>query len=150
MTTMNTSSAKSVLTDLGRLIGIPCLAMSSDGSCRLIFDDEHLVSIVAVPALGTLIITCRCAGDPKSNPDLAIFALKENFMRAGTLSGTLSMGEDGRFYLHSDLNLEAATGLLVLRAIEQLLNRAEAWRCKVIHSRKVGLMEAGRAELLQR
>lgn len=147
---MDNSSPNGIISDLGRLIGIPCLALSSDGSCRLLFDGEHLVSLIFIPALGTLTIACKCSGEPNTNAEIAKLALRENFMRAGMSSSTFSLSSDGKLYLHTEVCFQRMTTQAILDTIEQLLHKADVWRNKIAQTSSQSVLETGPAELLQR
>ncbi len=120
-----------LMSELGRLIGIPALALSSDGSCQLVFDSCHTVSLVFIPALRNLVISCPCSGSCAIDAKAAMMALRANFMGCGSNGGSLSLGPDGRLHLQFQLTLVGTDAELVLDTIEKLLNRVESWQRRI-------------------
>jgi len=124
-------SAGKLLADLGQLIGIPGLAPSAHGSCQLVFDGSHPVTLVFIPALRNLVISCPCGGSAAIDAKAAMMALRANFMGCGSDGGSLSLGPDGRLHLQVQLALGGADAHLILDTIERLLNRVESWQRRI-------------------
>ena len=127
MTTMTATTPRKLIADLGSLIGIPSLASAADGSCQLMFDGRHVVTLVFVPALHKFVISCPCEGDPTSDARVALLALEANFMGCASGGGCLSVGPDKRLHLQFHLGLAHLEAGDIMASIENLLNRVEAW-----------------------
>jgi len=120
-----------LITEFGCLIGIPGLALSGDGSCQLVFDGCHPVTLVFIAALRKLVISCPCSGPGPIDPKAAMMALRANFTACVSDSGSLSLGPDGRLHLQCQLALAEAQAKVLLETIERLLNRVESWQRRI-------------------
>lgn len=143
-------SPAGLLADLGRLIGIPDLAPSGHGSCQLMFDGCHPVTLVFVPAMRNLVISCPCGGSAAVDAKAAMMALRANFMGCGSDGGSLSLGPDGRLHLQFQLPLGGIDANLILDTIERLLNRVESWQRRIAATTRAEQTNRSLAILVQR
>lgn len=127
---MPATNPSKLVAELGNLIGIPALAITAQGTCELMFDRSHLVTLVFVPALDKLVVSCPCR-NPRAEPgQAALWALRANFMGCGTCGGSFALGSDDRLHLQFQLPLAHLSAELVMSTIENLLNGVESWAAR--------------------
>lgn len=131
MHTSLTSHSAKLIADFGRMIGIPNLSFSANGSCQLLFDKVHLVNVVMVPALEKLVLSCRCASDQIDACRLAHLALRANFMGYGSAGASLSLGPDDHLHLQCQLPLQHLSPEALMTSVEGLLNGVENWNARL-------------------
>ena len=128
---MISTPPRELIAKFGALIGIPDLTPTEDGSCRLLFDGHHPVTLVIIPALRNLVLTCPCANVNPLNPHTAMVALRANYMGGGSCGGRLCLGPDGKLHLQFQLPLERLEPERIMATIEILLNQVEAWTRRI-------------------
>lgn len=114
-----------LLSDVGQLLGIPSLAPSSEGVCRLAFDGRHLVDIVDVAGRDHILVSCPI-GPSKLTAEQAMLVASSNFMQAA--GGAVACASpDGRLTLQFGVSRAVCEANTLLSAIEALLNQVETW-----------------------
>lgn len=114
-----------LIADLGQTLGMAGLAPTHDGICQLVFDGQHVVQLVYVPAADSVLLSCRLA-DHGIDADQAHRMARANFMQAGR--GTvLCVAPDGRPYMQAALPLGGCTAGQLCSMLESLLDQAESW-----------------------
>lgn len=114
-----------LLSDVGQLLGIPSLAPSSDGVCRLAFDGRHLVDIVDVAGRDHILVSCPI-GPSKITAEQAMLVASSNFMQAAG-GAVACAAPDGRLMLQFGVARAECEASSLLSAIEALLNQVETW-----------------------
>lgn len=125
---MFASNPRKIFSDIGDLLGISNLSLMDDGTCQLMFDGQYIVSLVVVPSLRDLVITCPCSRAALFDSQVALRALRANFMVANLAGGSLALGPDDRLHMQIHMPIQALTAESVLEAIERLLNGVEKWQ----------------------
>jgi len=131
MQTSLTARPSKPIAELSRMIGIPDLTLAHDGSCQLLFDRTHLVTLVVVPALNKLVLSCPCPTKGLDPTRLAHLALRANFMGCGSAGASFALGPDDRMHLQCQLPLPALTSDGLMSAIEGLLNSIDSWSVRL-------------------
>lgn len=122
---MPSLSFSRLLSDIGQLLGIPSLAPSSEGVCRLAFDGRHLVDIVDVVGREHILVSCP-VGPSKVTAEQAMLVASSNFMQAAG-GAVACAAPDGRLMLQLGVSHALCEADTLLSAIESLLNQVETW-----------------------
>lgn len=126
---VSSSSFLNLLSEVGRMLGIPALAPSNDGVCQLAFDNRHLLQIVYVRPRNQILLSCP-VGPSKITAEQALLAASNNFMQAA--GGAVACASpDGRLVLQLGINEGSCQANVLVSAIESLLDQVEAWEVKL-------------------
>lgn len=120
-----------LLSDVGRILGIPSLAAGRDGTCQLAIDGRHLLQIVYVGRRDRVLLSCP-VGPSRVTPDQALIAARSNFMQAAG-GAVACVAPDGRLTLQFGVELSSSPET-VLSAIESLVNEVEKWEVALSRS----------------
>lgn len=122
---MPSLSFSHLLSDVGRLLGIPSLAPSSEGMCQLAFDARHRVDIVNVTEREHVLVSCS-VGPDKLTAEQAVLVACSNFTQAA--GGVVACAApDGRLTLQFGISYAVCQADTLLSAIEALLHQVETW-----------------------
>lgn len=119
-------SANSVIAALGAAIGIPGLVADGNGCCRLLFDASRLVEIRCTPPQERWVLACTLKDMHLDATALQVL-MRGNHMGAGFGGGWVGTNEQDRVVLHLPVPMTQASPVILLQAIELLLNHADCW-----------------------
>lgn len=120
------------LSDLGRIIGIPGLALDAHGCCQLLFDGDRTIAMRPALAQCRWLLSCTLRKMPLQ-PKMMPLLLRANYMGAGFSGGWVGMDEQDLCVLHLPIPLEQISGEGLLSAVEALLEHCDRWELRVKH-----------------
>lgn len=131
--------AEPLITELGVGLGMPGLKLDADGSCQLVFDQRWVLTLLADGRHQRFLLNCPLCSPQQLDhlPTSILRALLENnFVGRGFGSAqcSVSIAPDRRVYLQHGLPFQDAADGGLSRALEMLLNQAEAWLTRFNHS----------------
>lgn len=116
-----------VLLELGRQFGIEGLAFSKDGLCELVFDGQLRTVTSCVDQGWIVAVQLHSHPLPAGDPTLDR-ALRANFLWRGGCGATLALDDEMRLWAQKRIENQDAGAQNLLRALESLLDLADAWR----------------------
>ena len=117
------------LTVLGERLGLPGLALSASGMCRLVFEQRWVVTLVHDAALRRIVLHCPlCSASQAEALSAATLRglLQAGFMGQECGGGHLVLAPDGAVCLQAVVAASEAAEVLP-QALEELLNQVERW-----------------------
>lgn len=119
---------ETLIADLGALLGMPSLSLSSAGSCELVFDGHLSVTIAFQPQAHKAVLASvvERSGTMLDARRLEIL-LRGNHLWTATRGATLSLSEDRQVWLLRELPADGLTAQQLLNAVEQHVNTLEQW-----------------------
>lgn len=136
---------------LGTVMAMPGLRLSAAGTCQLLFDQRWLVTLVHDAATGMLWFHCpvgpAAPADTRLSASTLSDMLRGNFMGQGCGGGALSIGPDGRPYLHLHIPLADAKVQDLHEGLEALLDHCEVWARRIQDTESADVAARGQESL---
>jgi len=123
--------------DLGKRLGMQTLAFGPSGTCKLVFDQTWVLTIVWHARTQSVRLHCPlCQARPQEAwaPQTLLTMLQNNFVGQNTGGGMLSIAPDRRAYITLELSWQEICAGALHDAIESLLQQAETWSTRLNES----------------
>lgn len=127
-------TADALMTELGRLIGMPNLQLDDSGLCELVIDDQWCITIAHHRSRNCLFLHCViCPADimEKLERSALLMMLKGNFPGNGPDGIVFAIDPGGHAGLQLEVPLGACPDGAMLQAVDRVLREAEAWSARL-------------------